>query len=98
MPRIATVYGKDPARMPFDFPQILAAIAPRAVFINAPLKDSNFEVSGVYDCVNAAKPVFNLLKVPDNIIMLNPDATHDFPDEVREASYKFLDEKLRTNK
>src|SRR4029078_372558 len=23
MPRIATVYGKDPARMPFDFPDIL---------------------------------------------------------------------------
>jgi hypothetical protein len=28
MPRIARDYGKDPSRMPFDFPGILAALAP----------------------------------------------------------------------
>ena len=49
MPRIASEYGKDPARMPFDFPGVLAALAPRPVFINAPLNDANFEVSGVRD-------------------------------------------------
>lgn len=94
MPKIAAVYGKDPAKMPFDFPHVIAAIAPRALFINAPLHDSNFEISGVYDCVNAARPVFNLLRSPNNIIMMNPDAGHDFPDDTRMASYKFLDEKL----
>src|SRR5262245_24131385 len=51
MPRIATEYGLDPKRMPFDFTEILGAIAPRAVFINAPLRDANFEVTGVQDCV-----------------------------------------------
>ena len=56
MPRIATVYEKDPSKMPFDFTGVLGAISPRAIFINAPLKDSNFEVSGVHDCFNAAKP------------------------------------------
>ncbi len=97
MPRIATVYDKDPLKMPFDFPGVLAVIAPRAIFINAPLKDSNFEVSGVYDCVNSAKPVYNLLKAPDKLIMVNPDAEHDFPPEVREAAYRFLDKELNLN-
>lgn len=98
MPRIASVYEKDPSRMPFDFTGVLSAIAPRAVFINAPLYDSNFEVSGVYDCVNAALPVYRLLKAPDKLIMMNPEAQHDFPPEVREAAYQFLDKELKLKK
>ncbi|MCI0628937.1 MAG: hypothetical protein L0387_46040, partial [Acidobacteria bacterium] len=40
----------NPDKMPFDFPEVLAAIAPRAVYVSAPLGDSNFEVSGVRKC------------------------------------------------
>jgi dienelactone hydrolase len=98
MPLIASVYDKNPAKMPFDFTEILAALAPRPVFINAPLKDSNFEISGVYDCVNAAKPVYKLLKASDKIIMINPDAPHDFPPQAREAAYSFLDKELKFNR
>ena len=98
MPRIASVYEKNPARMPFDFPEIIGALAPRAVFINAPLKDSNFEVSGVYDCVNAARPVYKLLKANDKIVMTNPDAPHDFPLAARMEAYAFLDKELKFQK
>ena len=95
MPRIASIYEKNPARMPFDFTEIIGALAPRPVFINAPLKDSNFEVSGVYDCVNAAKPVYKLLKASDKIVMTNPDVPHDFPPDARKAAYDFLDNELK---
>jgi dienelactone hydrolase len=94
MPGIATRYEKNPAKMPFDFTEIIGAIAPRALFINAPLRDSNFEISGVYDCVNAAKPVYKLLKAETRLVMTNPDAPHDFPDEARTAAYQFLDKEL----
>jgi dienelactone hydrolase len=57
MPLVATRYQKDPARMPFDFPALLTALAPRGLFINAPLGDDNFDNSGVRDCVAAARPV-----------------------------------------
>src|SRR5438477_9043142 len=30
MPRIATVYEANPAKMPFDFMEVVAAVAPRA--------------------------------------------------------------------
>ena len=36
MPRIAAVYDKEPALMPFEFTEVLGAVAPRAVFISAP--------------------------------------------------------------
>ena len=47
MPRIRDVYAKDPSRIPFDFPDVLAAIAPRPVFVHAPLSDTNFRHSSL---------------------------------------------------
>jgi dienelactone hydrolase len=90
MPRIAELYGRDPRRMPFDFPEVLAAIAPRAVFINAPAGDSNFEISGVRDCLEAAGPVYELYGVRKRLVAVHPDCGHDFPAEIRIEAYEFL--------
>ena len=92
MPRIASVYQKSPARMPFDFPELLAALAPRPVFVNAPLNDSNFDVSGVRDCVQAAREVYQrVFHDGDHLVAVHPDSAHDFPDAVRLQAYDFLD-------
>jgi dienelactone hydrolase len=95
MPRIASVYDKDPKKMPFDFPEVLGALAPRGVFINAPLRDANFEVSGVKDCVAAALPVYELFGAKENLAAVYPNAAHDFPDEARKAAYEFIGKQLR---
>jgi len=95
MPRIASAYGKDPARMPFDFPELLAALAPRPVFINAPLRDENFDASGVDDCVRAARPVYALLGAPEALTVRHPDVEHAFPRAEREAAWRFFDRVLR---
>ncbi|MEZ5361517.1 MAG: alpha/beta fold hydrolase [Bryobacterales bacterium] len=95
MPRIAERYGKDPARMPFDFTEVLAAIAPRPVFINAPVDDSNFEVTGVYNCLRAARPVYDrVFQAGDRLVAEHPTCGHDFPTDVRERAYAFLDRYL----
>ena len=95
MPRIAKVYGKDPRRMPFDFPEVLAMIAPRAVLAVAPVRDANFEVSGVRDCVAAARPVFELLGAKGSLVAIHPDAAHEFTEEGRKVAYEFLDRHLK---
>jgi dienelactone hydrolase len=95
MPRIASVYGKDPKKMPFDFTEVLGVIAPRPLFISAPLHDANFEVSGVRDCVHAAEPVYKLLGASQHLNIVYPDCEHDFPPEVREHAYQFLDNVLK---
>ena len=94
MPRIASVYGKDPGKMPFDFPEVVAALAPRPFFVNAPGHDANFEVSGVKDCITAAAPVYKLLGAADGLVAVYPDAAHDFPPKARFAAYAFLDKAL----
>jgi dienelactone hydrolase len=95
MPRIARVYGKDPGRMPFDFPEVVAAMAPRAFLAVAPLHDSNFEVSGVRDCVAAARPVYELLGAKERLVVIHPDGGHEFSDESRKIAYEFLDGELK---
>jgi hypothetical protein len=94
MPRIASVYDKSPDKMPFDFTELLGALAPRPVFINAPVRDDNFEVSGVDDCVRAAEPVYELLGAKGAIVVVHPDAGHSFPPEIRQQAYAFLDKAL----
>lgn len=91
MPRIATEFEADPSRMPFDFAGVLRAIAPRPLFINAPLHDDNFDVSGVRDCVEAVRPLYP----GGDLVSVYPDAGHDFPPEVRRAACEFLERSLR---
>lgn len=91
MPRIASVYGKDPRRMPFDFGDILAALAPRPAFINAPLRDDNFDVVGVRECVEAALPAYMRAGARERLRAVYPDIGHAFPAEVRQEAYAFLD-------
>lgn len=91
MPRIAERYGKSAQQLPWDFPEVLGAIAPRGIFINAPKQDSNFEVSGVEDCVRAAAPLYkDVFRKPQHLQVRYPEAQHDFPPEVREEAYAFL--------
>jgi dienelactone hydrolase len=97
MPRIKTVYGDNPAKIPFDFTEVLAALAPRPVFANAPLHDTpDFEVSGVQDCFTAAMPVYrNIFGAANRLVVRHPDAGHAFPAAERQAAYAFLDRNLR---
>jgi fermentation-respiration switch protein FrsA (DUF1100 family) len=91
MPRINDVYELKPGKVPFDFPEVVAAFAPRAFLACAPLHDSNFEVSGVKDCIAAARPVYDLLGATERLAAVYPDCKHDFPPEARRIAYAWLD-------
>jgi len=94
MPRIGTRFDYDPARMPFDFPEVLGAIAPRALFICAPVGDANFAIEGVKLCVDAAAPVYRLFGRPEALVAAHPEGGHDFPPAVRFRAYEFLRSEL----
>lgn len=95
MPLIAREYGNNPDKVPFDFPELIAALAPRAFLASSPVGDSNFEVSGVKDSIAAARPVFKLLGAEENLAANYPDCAHDFPEDVRKTAYDFLDKHLK---
>lgn len=94
MPRLKDVYELKVDRVPFDFPELLGSIAPRAVFINAPTRDDNFDLQGVKDCVTAARGVYSLFGEDRRLVLETPDAGHAFPPEIRDKAYEFLTERL----
>jgi pimeloyl-ACP methyl ester carboxylesterase len=95
MPRIRSVYRLKPEKVPFDFPEVVGALAPRPFLASAPLRDDNFDVEGVKDCIAAARPVYQLLGAADKLAANYPDCAHDFPPEVREVAYRWLDHWLK---
>ena len=91
MPRLEARYGLDLKKVPFDFPELIAALAPRAFFTSSPLHDANFEVEGVRACITAARTVYALEHVADRLVAIYPDAEHSFPKAARLDAYRFLD-------
>jgi dienelactone hydrolase len=96
MPRLRARYALDLKKVPFDFPELLAALAPRAFFTSSPLHDANFDVEGVRTCITAARPVYELERAADRLVAIYPDAEHSFPRAARLDAYRFLDRFLAT--
>jgi dienelactone hydrolase len=94
LPRLADYRGRL-AEILFDFHELIGALAPRPVFVNAPLHDANFGWQSVDHVAQAASAVYRLYDVPKNLQVVHPDCEHDFPTEVRKAAYRFLDQRLR---
>jgi pimeloyl-ACP methyl ester carboxylesterase len=95
MPLIASRHHNNPDEVPFDFTEIVGAFAPRPFLASSPIHDSNFEVSGVKDVIANARPIYALYNAEDNLQANYPDCEHDFPPEVREVAYSFIDRHLK---
>ncbi|HEV7280185.1 MAG TPA: alpha/beta fold hydrolase [Pirellulaceae bacterium] len=95
MPLLRDRYGLDPDRIPFDFYESVAALAPRAFFTNSPLHDANFDVAGVRKAEPRVREVYALLGAEEDVRFRYPDCGHDFPDDVRAEAFAFLDKALK---
>jgi hypothetical protein len=85
----------DPRKIPFDFDEVIAAIAPRAFFSNSPLHDSDFNPEGVRRGMDEVSKVYRFLGAGNKMQVLYPDYKHDFPPEVRMEAYQFIDKVLK---
>ena len=94
MPRLAQ-YAERLPEIPFDFHELIAALAPRPVWINAPRDDSNFRARSVDEIVAAARGVYALHGAERNLHVAHPDCPHEFPPALRELAYRAIDASLR---
>ena len=91
MPRLKDYALQD---LPFDFHDMIAALAPRPCFISAPLGDSNFRWRSVAAVVETARAVYDLYGAGEALQVVHPDCGHDFPAASRERAYRFIAEAL----
>lgn len=90
MPRLLDYAGRL-TEIPFDFAELIGALAPRVCFISAPLRDSNFRWQSVDRIVDAARPVYALHDAADRLLVEHPDSDHDFPEAMRQKAYALFD-------
>ena len=94
MPRLAAYRGRL-QEIPFDFHELIGALAPRPVLIVSPIKDGNFKFESVDRIAAAARQVYKLEGHADRLRVEHPDCEHDFPDAIREEAYRLFDAVLR---
>jgi hypothetical protein len=94
MPRLSDYRGRQ-KEIPYDFPELLGALAPRPFFVHAPLRDSNFRWKSVDVCAVAARPIYKLLGNEKGLIIKHPDYNHNFPEDMRKEAYQTIDSVLR---
>jgi hypothetical protein len=83
------------AAYPFDFPEIVAALAPRHVFVNAPLGDSNFRWRSVKTVCNTAREIYDLYGARNHLDVHHPDCAHLFPRDLQEKAFEMFEKVLQ---
>jgi dienelactone hydrolase len=86
MPLIATSFENDIRKMPVDFHELIAALAPRPFMACYAEKDDDFSASGVRH---------KLYNSESRLQSVGVEAGHSFPKASRERAYQFLAEHLQ---
>lgn len=94
MPRIKKVYANSADKVPFDFPEVLGALAPRPLFVVAAKRDNDFDVRGVEETLSYVRPLYEMLGQESRLQAIYPDVGHSFPKDARKAAYDFLETQL----
>ena len=94
MPLLRTKFDLDAERFPFDFDEVIAALAPRPFFSNSPINDTNFDVEGVRKGIASASDAYALFNAEKNLQVRYPEAGHDFPTQTRLDAYRLIDKVL----
>ena len=95
MPLLKTKYELNPDKVPFDFYELIAALAPRTFVSVSPVDDANFDINGVKKAMPVAGSIYSLLDARSELILLTPDCDHDFPTDMRLQSYAVIDRVLK---
>ncbi|MGV8880328.1 MAG: alpha/beta hydrolase [Sphingobacteriaceae bacterium] len=97
MPLLRDIFNLDIRKIPFNFDEVIAALAPRAFFSNSPLNDNNFNVDGVKNGIAEVSEVYHFLGLKDKLEVRYPKSQHDFPPDVRFEAYRFIDKTFKIN-
>lgn len=89
IPRLGFFVGNE-ARVPYDYHEVLACIAPRPMLIVAPAMDKDAIAGDVRRCADEAQKIYRLYGVPNRLQLFTPDDYNRFSTEMRDQAYHWL--------
>ena len=89
LPRLGFFAGHE-RRIPVDFNEMLASIAPRPVLVIAPVMDKDANLNDVNDAVDQARDIYSLYDASVKVEIFAPDDYNRFSPEMRLKTYEWL--------
>ena len=94
-PQLRERFEHQPTQIPFDLHEVVAAIAPRGVYIISFLADHDLPADGVKQAIVSASPVFKLRGVEQKLHAVYPEKSPASSDTDRADAIRWLDEILK---
>jgi cephalosporin-C deacetylase-like acetyl esterase len=94
LPRMGAFAGKE-AQLPYDYDELIAAIAPRPVYVLAAQFDRDATAADVKLAVEQAKKVYALYNAPDNVMLDEPWDYNRLPLGTQDRAIKWMAEKMK---
>ena len=89
LPRLGFFVGQED-RIPYDYHEVIACIAPRPVLVMAPKWDRDATVDDVRQCVEQARGVYRLYGAEERLVLNTPDGINLFTDEMRKTMFEWM--------
>jgi hypothetical protein len=89
IPRLGFFLGEE-KRIPYDYHEVMAAIAPRPLLVISPSWDRYSSIEDVRDCIDEAQKVYDLFGPESKIHFRVPDEYHRFTKEMQQDVIEWL--------
>jgi cephalosporin-C deacetylase-like acetyl esterase len=94
LPRMGAFEGKE-ARLPYDYEELIAAIAPRPVYVLSPQFDRDATPADVKLAIEQARKIYGLYNAAGNVMLDEPWDYNRLPLETQERVIKWMGEKMK---
>lgn len=94
LPRMGAFAGKE-SRLPYDYDELIAAIAPRPVYVLSPQFARDAAPADVKLAVEQAKKIYRLYNAADNVMLDEPWDYNRLPLVTQDRAIKWMTEKMK---
>ena len=94
LPRLG-FFAQNEERIPYDFNEILAAVAPRPLLIVAPTWDQYASFPDINHCLSEVKKVYDLYKQKDKVELFAPEDYNRFSEEMKSKVISWMKQNFR---
>ena len=94
LPRMGAFIGKE-ARLPYDYDELIAAIAPRPIYVLSPQFDRDATPADVKKAVEQAKKIYDVYNAAENLKLDEPWDYNRLPLGTQDRAIQWMKEKMR---
>ena len=94
LPRMGAFIGKE-ARLPYDYDELIAAIAPRPVYVLSPQFDRDATQADVKKAVEQAKKIYDVYNAAENLKLDEPWDYNRLPLGTQDRAIQWMKEKMK---